>query len=375
MSDEERLELCKKLDKDLDNFIESLPKKKQEDGGPEENWLEEFEKHPFFMKQAPEEGQEMHPLYEGLQQLKYDPLENTSDELAVSYKDDGNFNFKHKNYRLAIIAYTEGLRAKPSDPNIRSSLYNNRSASNYFLKNYRSSINDCNEALKLNPTYEKVLIRAMQCCLAIDRFDEGLEYAGRVEKNSEDKKEIVELKTKLMNGLKLKERNLRREEAKKRHKNKEESAVLREIGKRNINIELKHNTLNIAQLEPNFPELAHRPVCLDSNNRLYWPVVFMYPEYKIMDFIQDFCEDDIFFDHILDVFQEVPPWDEQKKYLPHALNVYYENQKIERIFKVDTSKRLGDILSERSFMLRGGTPCFIIVAKNTPAEKILEQYF
>lgn len=60
-------------------------------------------KHPFFMKQSPAEGQPVSPLVEGLQKLKYDPDENTPEELAMSYKEDGNFNFKHKNYRLAII--------------------------------------------------------------------------------------------------------------------------------------------------------------------------------------------------------------------------------------------------------------------------------
>lgn len=39
--------------------------------------FQEMEKHPFFMTKFPEEGEEMSPLMEGLQQLKYDPLENT----------------------------------------------------------------------------------------------------------------------------------------------------------------------------------------------------------------------------------------------------------------------------------------------------------
>lgn len=46
---------------------------------------------------------EMSPLAEGLAKLKYDPEENTPLELANNYKEDGNFNFKHKNYRLAIL--------------------------------------------------------------------------------------------------------------------------------------------------------------------------------------------------------------------------------------------------------------------------------
>lgn len=66
---------------------------------------EEMDKHPFFMKQAPNSTDVLSPLAEGLQRLKYDPDENTAVELAINYKEDGNFNFKHKNYRLSIIGY------------------------------------------------------------------------------------------------------------------------------------------------------------------------------------------------------------------------------------------------------------------------------
>ena len=36
-----------------------------------------MEKHPFFMSQPPKEGDELSPLLEGIQQLKYDSTENT----------------------------------------------------------------------------------------------------------------------------------------------------------------------------------------------------------------------------------------------------------------------------------------------------------
>lgn len=58
-------------------------------------------------------------------------------ELATAYKEDGNFNFKHKNYRLAVIAYTEGIKVKCGNKEIEATLFNNRSAANYHLKNYR----------------------------------------------------------------------------------------------------------------------------------------------------------------------------------------------------------------------------------------------
>lgn len=40
MTDEERLKLAKKLDDELDEYINSLPKTKYEDGWPEDRWEE-----------------------------------------------------------------------------------------------------------------------------------------------------------------------------------------------------------------------------------------------------------------------------------------------------------------------------------------------
>jgi len=76
-TDEERLELAAKLDVELDEYINNLEKKSYAEGWPEDRWQEEMEKHPFFMKKPPEPGDELSPLMEGLQQLKYGEDENT----------------------------------------------------------------------------------------------------------------------------------------------------------------------------------------------------------------------------------------------------------------------------------------------------------
>jgi hypothetical protein len=57
--------------------------------------------------------------------------------LAATYKEDGNYNFKIKKYRLAIMSYTEGLKQRCGDPLLESELHNNRAAAHFFLKNYR----------------------------------------------------------------------------------------------------------------------------------------------------------------------------------------------------------------------------------------------
>lgn len=96
-----------------------------------------MDKHPFFMKAPPEPGDDLHPLLEGIQQLKYDPMENTLEDLATTYKNDGNFDMKNKKYRMAIFSYTEGIHQKSTNDELNASLYNNRSAAHFFLKNYR----------------------------------------------------------------------------------------------------------------------------------------------------------------------------------------------------------------------------------------------
>lgn len=96
-----------------------------------------MDKHPFFMKTLPKEGDELHPLLEGIQQLKYDTEDNTKEDLASTYRDDGNFYMKNKKFRMAIYCYTEGLNQKCESTELNSILYNNRSAAHYFIQNYR----------------------------------------------------------------------------------------------------------------------------------------------------------------------------------------------------------------------------------------------
>ena len=55
---------------------------------------------------------ELSPLMQGISDLKFNPDENTYEELAGNYKDEGNFHFKNKKYRLAVANYTEGLKLK-----------------------------------------------------------------------------------------------------------------------------------------------------------------------------------------------------------------------------------------------------------------------
>ena len=167
MTDEERAELIKKLDVQMDEYLTKMEQKAKsgpgyQNGWNEETWEEEMESHPFFasndkLLEDAAKGK-LNPMMEGLQNLKYSPEENSPDELAKNYKEDGNFQFKFKKYRLAIAAYTEGIKCKSEDLLINVQLITNRAAAQYHLGNYRSSFNDSALAVKIKPDHFKVIL-------------------------------------------------------------------------------------------------------------------------------------------------------------------------------------------------------------------------
>ncbi|KAJ8973926.1 hypothetical protein NQ317_001132 [Molorchus minor] len=369
MSHEDRLQLAAKLDKELDEFIEKLPRKKYEDGWPEDRWEEEMAKHPFFMKEAPKPGDELHPLYEGLAQLKYDPDENEPEELAQNYKEDGNFNFKYKNYRLAILSYTEGIKINCGNNEVQASLLNNRAAAHYFLKNYRSCLKDCQLALTFKSDYDKALIRAAKCCFEIKDYKTAVEYCDQILDKQKNNNEILDLRKRSINEAKIKERDSRRKGVEEKRKANEEKAIIKEILNRGYHIEGdQKGNISLKKTGTLFPELMQNRVFLNAGNNLVWPVAFVYPEYKIMDYIKQFIDNETFDDHLSEVFKNYPEWDQKKQYTMKNLNVYFETLN-RKILKVDTSKTLGDILKMKEYVIKGGTPSFIILVKHSPVEK------
>lgn len=58
-------------------------------------------------------------------------------------------------------------------------------------------------------------------------------------------------------------------------------------------IEGKRNP-TLKDLEPHIPQTAQYSFHLDEQNKLIWPVLFLYPETKQTDFIENFHEDTLY---------------------------------------------------------------------------------
>lgn len=134
--------------------------------------MKELNRLPFFMTQLDESdgsGGENLEL-EALKALAYD---GEPHEVATNFKNQGNEQYKIKNYKSAIEFYNQGLSVKCGDADIDSTLYLNRAACNLELKNYRKCINDCKECLKLNPKNIKAYYRLAKAFFSIEKYDEA----------------------------------------------------------------------------------------------------------------------------------------------------------------------------------------------------------
>lgn len=370
-TDEERLELAAKLDAELDEYISNLEKKRYTEGWPEDRWEEEMEKHPFFMKKVPEPGEQLSSLMEGLQQLKYGEDENTPEELANNYKEDGNFNYKYKKYRLAVLSYTEGIRTKCKDSDLMAQLYNNRAAAQFMLKNYRSSLNDCKLALKMKPNYVKVLNRAATCCFHIKDYDQCIDFCDQLLNDSPTDKAVLNLKSQAVAAREHLKRDKRKQDRLEKKLDKEEEKLVDIIKSRGVNLELikGKKSPDLKDLEPQVPQIAQSRVHLDEHNNLIWPVMILYPETQQTDFIQNFHEDTTLLEQLELLFSEPPEWDSQKRYTTRNINVYFEGKDKCSLHKVNVRHTLGQILKDTRFIVRGGTPAFLILVKSSEAEK------
>ncbi|CAN0921742.1 TPR repeat-containing thioredoxin TTL1 [Linum grandiflorum] len=82
----------------------------------------------------------------------------------------GNDLFKSERFTEACAAYGEGLKVDPSN----AVLYCNRAACWYKLGMWERSIEDCNQALRIQPNYMKALLRRAASNSKLDRWGDAV---------------------------------------------------------------------------------------------------------------------------------------------------------------------------------------------------------
>nr|XP_044995316.1 tetratricopeptide repeat protein 4 isoform X3 [Jaculus jaculus] len=293
----ERSEADAADDKDMDSFLEKFRSQPYRGGFREDRWEQEFDKIPLFMKNAPSEiDPKENPDLACLQSIIFDE-ERSPEEQAKTYKEEGNDYFKEKDYKKAVISYTEGLKKNCMDPDLNAVLYTNRAAAQYYLGNFRSALSDVTAARKLKPCHLKAIIRGALCHLELKHFAEAVNWCDEGLQIDAKEKKLLEMRTKADRLQRVEQRDARKAMLKERREQSQHEALLKAVKARSIRLVSKAASEDEDPTREVFLDgLSSENPCgarlsLDEQGRLSWPVLFLYPEYAQSDFISAFHED------------------------------------------------------------------------------------
>ncbi|KAL9950832.1 hypothetical protein ACROYT_G043396 [Oculina patagonica] len=368
MADEKAAKASKKaqeLDKEIDEFIESVKKKshgkKREIEFKEENWEEEFEKVPAFMTKAPtQEEIDNNPALAALQAIKYEDEDPVA--RAEAHKEDGNYEYNRKKFKEAIAAYTEGIKVKCDNAGLNAILYTNRATAQLCLGNNRSALNDATAAKKLQPTYMKAILRGASACVELQKYEEAVRWCDDGLTIERQNKRLLEIRNKSLAEQKRVLRDQRKAMLKEKKEKSEAEALLSAVKARGVKLEKDADLLG-----PISDGGLDIKIYMDSSGVIYWPVVFVYPEFEETDLISSFNENDRISDHLFAMFEdESPSWDAERKYRLANIEVYFEDSTGEKLCLVKPNTCLKDVLSDSRLLVRQRTPSFIILSKESP---------
>ncbi|KAL6208871.1 hypothetical protein ACLB2K_019814 [Fragaria x ananassa] len=244
-----------------------------------------------------------------------DAIAALKESAAIELKEKGNEFVKKgkKHYSDAIDCYTRAINNQAlSDPET-SVLFSNRAHVNLLLGNYRRALTDAEEAIRLSNSNVKALYRAAKACLSLNLLAESISHCKKgleVDPSNEGLE-------KLLGQVEAKKMELEQREAQVSKALSEAKDIVSAIEKRGLKVG-----------KPMYQELtgSRKPV-LDKNSILHWPVLLLYPEVMSSDFIEDFCETEMFSPHLDMMFSESAPplpWDEEHNYARDAVEIYYE---------------------------------------------------
>ncbi|XP_006355898.1 tetratricopeptide repeat protein 4 homolog [Solanum tuberosum] len=244
-----------------------------------------------------------------------DAISALKESTAFELKELGNEYVKKgkKHYSDAIDCYTRAINQNALSDAEQSILCSNRAHVNLLLGNYRRALQDAEDAIKLNPSNVKALYRAAKASVFLNLLAEA---KGLCEKGLQHSSSNEELK-KLARHIDIQKSEMERRDAEVSKAVSSAKTIVSAFETRGLKI-----------AKPMYQELTGlRKPTLDKNNILHWAVLLLYPEVMSSDFIEEFCETDMFSAHLDMMFSEgCPPlpWDKENAYTRDAVELYYE---------------------------------------------------
>uniref|UniRef100_A0A1I7TSM5 Wheel domain-containing protein n=1 Tax=Caenorhabditis tropicalis TaxID=1561998 RepID=A0A1I7TSM5_9PELO len=394
-TEEERNALAKKLDDDLEQFMQEMAARKsekQEEKKPFDfdEWCKEIDQHPAFMTELPTEGKYKDTI-EALQAMKYDKEDDEDKQMnAEHHKTEGNKHFKFKKYRWATDCYSNGIKENCPDRKLNAVLYFNRAAAQKHLGNLRSAIKDCSMGRKFDPTHLKGVIRGAECLLELEYAKDALnwiesskkifaftkETSENIDLTDDEKKYIVELEKLRVKSVELslkEERDRRKSRAEERKETEAKKKLLDALKERNLNLSPRvpfdhPELMDMARLTVSLPLMhSHECVKFDDELNLVWPILLQYPEAGQTDVLTETNETTAIGTLLKEVLREPAQWDPEHKFQFDNVRFFISDQYDEYLMEVYEWNDFKSILSTPGYQIRQGLPVVMIMTKEKAA--------
>lgn len=141
-----------------------------------------IDNHPLFSKNPG--NVEDNELLQALQAIKYD--ENAEQILEQLYKEAnqlmkekliGQEDKKKFFLKKALAIYADALAQEAQCFSTRAKILSNRALVHLWVKNYRKCVEDCLEAMKLDPKYARPYARAAEALYGLGNYEKCIQLA------------------------------------------------------------------------------------------------------------------------------------------------------------------------------------------------------
>ncbi|KAJ1355486.1 hypothetical protein KIN20_012920 [Parelaphostrongylus tenuis] len=399
LTDEERAAMLKKLDDDLEEFMEEMAAKKAAQNVEKkpfdfDEWCRDIEQHPAFMKDLESglEGKYAETI-SALQAMKYDEDDaEDKQSTAERHRQEGNKHFKFKKYRWATDCYTEGIKQKCLDRKLNSILYSNRAAAQKHIGNLRCAIKDSAMALRFDPTNLKAATRGAECLLELGHANDCVNWIEFAMKSFACDKEIYEegkltdgernhivsmegIKGEAMEMVLTEERNKRKARFEEKKDIEAKSRLLKALEDRRLNLRprvpfARPELMDWSLLEVNFPQAPeHYRVSFNDDGNLQWPFLIQYPQVGQVDVLTE-CDETSQVGSVLRPMLETPAeWDRDHAFRIENIRLFVSDEWNEYVMEVWEWSTFGSILSLPGFQIVQGLPVIMIFTRNEVEEK------
>ena len=260
----------------------ALPERTEEE--IEADW-EEWLNHPLNCKELTPDMLEREE-FQALQAMQYDgtPVEIARNFKNHAYEQLGHLLLKkskntEKDFQEAMHCFEQALEQKCGDDKLEFDLLLGKAKLNMLRGQFGKSKEDCLEALKRKKTDEQAWYILARSRIFVEKYQEAMDYISEGLSILPKSPKLQFVKAECETKRKEQIERVKKIEIINNVKEDEMMKVYRDIRAKGIKLGKRLHEL---------PEVANKHVTLDKRGKLHFPVLILYDEFMVTDFIEDF---------------------------------------------------------------------------------------